>query len=114
MIQVTDAAAEKVRDYLAREKENLPQGGLRLYAQAGGCCGMRYGLALDEPQEGDQVFETAGIHVIIDAASVEHLEGATVDYRDGEDGQGFAIHNPNAAGGCSCGDGDEGCGEGCA
>jgi iron-sulfur cluster assembly protein len=108
MIQVTDAAADKVRDYLAREKESLPQGGLRLYAQAGGCSGVRYGLALDEPQEGDQVFETAGIHVIVDAMSLEHLEDATVDYRDGEGGEGFAILSPKATAGCCCGE-DGGC-----
>jgi iron-sulfur cluster assembly accessory protein len=111
MIQVTDAAAEKVKDHLAREKEQLPQGGLRLYAQPGGCSGMRYGLALDEPQEGDHIFDAAGIHVIVDPTSLEHLDGATVDYREGEDGEGFAIHNPKAASGCCCSDGGSGCSE---
>jgi iron-sulfur cluster assembly protein len=109
MIEVTDAAAEKVKDYLTREKENLPRGGLRLYAQAGGCSGVRYGLALDEPQDGDHIFDTAGIQVIVDPTSLEHLEGATVDYQNGEDGEGFAIRNPNAASSCSCGERGSGC-----
>jgi iron-sulfur cluster assembly protein len=111
MIEVTQAAAEKVKDYLTREKEHLPRGGLRLYAQAGGCSGFRYGLALDEPQEGDHIFDTAGIQLIVDAASLDHLEGATVDYQTGEDGEGFAIRNPNAAQGCSCGERGSGCSE---
>ncbi len=109
MIQVTEAAAEKVRDYLTREKESLPHGGLRLYAQAGGCSGWRYGLALDEPQDGDHVFSTSGIQVIIDATSLEHLEGATVDYQCNDDGEGFAIRNPNAAPRCSGGEPGSGC-----
>ena len=109
MIEVTQAAADKVKDYLTREKENLPRGGLRLYAQAGGCSGLRYGLALDEPQDGDHVIDTAGIQLIIDAASLEHLEGATVDYQSSDEGEGFAIHNPNAAPSCSCNEGGCGC-----
>jgi iron-sulfur cluster assembly protein len=109
MIQVTEAAAEKVKDHLTREKENLPRGGLRLYAQAGGCSGWRYGLALDEPQDGDHVFSTGGIQVIVDPTSLQHLDGATVDYQNGDEGEGFAIRNPNAAPPCSCGEPDSGC-----
>lgn len=108
MIQVTAAAADKVKTYLAQEKESLPEGGLRLYAQPGGCSGVRYGLALDEPQEGDHIFESAGIKLIVDAASLEHLEGAEVDFHEDQTGGGFAISNPNAQAGCSCSHGGGG------
>lgn len=109
MIEVTEAAAAKVKEHLTREKENLPRGGLRLYAQAGGCSGFRYGLALDEPQDGDHVFDAAGIRVIVDPTSLAHLEGATVDYQNSDEGEGFAIRNPNAAPNCSCGERGSGC-----
>jgi iron-sulfur cluster assembly protein len=108
MIQVTATAADKVKAYLAQEKESLPAGGLRLYAQPGGCSGFRYGLALDEPQDGDHIFESGGIKLIVDAASLEHLEGAEIDFHEDVTGGGFAINNPNAQGGCSCSHGEGG------
>lgn len=59
-------------------------------------------MALDEPHQTDTVLEMAGFKVMIDALSLQHLEGAEVDYAETVLGGGFRIHNPNAAGGgCS-------------
>ena len=104
MITLTTKAADKVKGILEQEKENLPEGGLRIYVQGGGCSGFQYGMVLDEVSEGDQVIEAEGVKVIVDPMSLRHLEGAEVDYKDDQGGGGFAIKNPNAAGGCGCGD----------
>ncbi len=103
MISLTPSAVDRVKGYLDQEKTNLPQGGLRVYVQAGGCSGMRYGLVLDEASEGDHVFETSGIKVIVDPTSLELLRGAEIDFRDDPEGGGFAVKNPNAAPTCNCG-----------
>jgi len=104
MINVTDKAIEKVKGFLEQEKASLPGGGLRIFVQGGGCSGVSYGMVLDEVAAGDEVFETHGLKVIVDPKSLPLLEGAEVDYKDDQGGGGFAIKNPNAAGGCGCGD----------
>jgi iron-sulfur cluster assembly accessory protein len=103
MIQLTDAAAAKVKGILEQEKTNIPQGGLRIYVQGGGCSGFQYGMVLDEAAEGDQIFEVDGVKVIVDPMSLRHLEGAQVDYKEDLMGGGFAIKNPNATSTCGCG-----------
>jgi iron-sulfur cluster assembly accessory protein len=103
MINLTTAATTKVKGILEQEKANIPEGGLRIYVQGGGCSGFSYGMVLDEAAEGDQVFETDGIKVIVDPMSLRYLEGAEVDYKEDLMGGGFAIKNPNATSSCGCG-----------
>ena len=116
MINLTNAAASKVKGILEQEKASIPQGGLRIYVQGGGCSGFQYGMVLDEAADGDQIFETDGIKVIVDPMSMRYLEGAEVDYKEDLMGGGFAIKNPNATSTCGCGHsfqaGSEGAGEG--
>jgi iron-sulfur cluster assembly accessory protein len=103
MINLTNAAATKVKGILEQEKANIPQGGLRIYVQGGGCSGFQYGMVLDEAAADDQIFETDGIKVIVDPHSLRYLEGAEVDYKEDLMGGGFAIKNPNATSTCGCG-----------
>jgi iron-sulfur cluster assembly accessory protein len=103
MINITEAAATKVKGILEQEKQSLPQGGLRIYVQGGGCSGFSYGMVLDEVTDEDQVFETDGIKVIVDPMSMRYLDGAEVDYKEDLMGGGFAIKNPNATSTCGCG-----------
>jgi iron-sulfur cluster assembly accessory protein len=103
MITLTTKAADKVKGILEQEKENLPEGGLRIYVQGGGCSGFQYGMVLDELSEGDQVIEAEGVKVFVDPMSLRHLEGAEVDYKEDLMGGGFAIKNPNAQSSCGCG-----------
>ncbi len=103
MINLTSAAADKVKNILTAEKENLPQGGLRIYVQGGGCSGFSYGMVLDEVSDGDQVFDAQGVKVIVDPMSIQYLNGAEVDYKEDLMGGGFAIKNPNATSTCGCG-----------
>jgi iron-sulfur cluster assembly accessory protein len=103
MITLTSNAAAKVKGILEQEKESLPQGGLRIYVQGGGCSGFQYGMVLDEVSDGDQVLELEGVKVIVDPMSLRYLEGAEVDYKEDLMGGGFAIKNPNAKSTCGCG-----------
>src|SRR5512134_924645 len=103
MITLTANAAAKVKGILEQEKESLPQGGLRIYVQGGGCSGFQYGMVLDEVADGDQVLELEGVKVIVDPMSLRYLEGAEVDYKEDLMGGGFAIKNPNAKSTCGCG-----------
>lgn len=103
MVNLTTAAAEKVKVILQQEDESLKDGGLRIYVQGGGCSGFSYGMVLDDVTEEDEVFEEQGVKVIIDPMSLKHLEGAQVDYKEELMGGGFAIKNPNATSTCGCG-----------
>ena len=103
MINLTPTAVDKVKTVLEQEKESMPQGGLRIYVQGGGCSGFSYGMVLDEVSEGDQVFEQEGVKVIVDPMSMKYLENAEVDYKEDLMGGGFAIKNPNATSTCGCG-----------
>ena len=51
----------------------------------------------------DSVSEAGGVKVVVDAASAPYLRGASLDYKDGLQGAGFAINNPNATRTCGCG-----------
>jgi iron-sulfur cluster assembly accessory protein len=103
MITLTTGASQKVKGILEQERASLPEGGLRIYVQGGGCSGFSYGMVLDEAAAEDQVFETDGIKLIVDPMSLRYLEGAEVDYKEDLMGGGFAVKNPNAKSSCGCG-----------
>ncbi len=100
---LTDGAAAKVGSLLAQEgRDDLR---LRIAVQPGGCSGLRYQLYFDERQiEGDIVSEFGGVQVVTDKMSAPYLMGATIDFVDTIEKQGFTIDNPNATGSCACGD----------
>jgi iron-sulfur cluster assembly accessory protein len=102
MITVTDSAVKQLQNILGEQAGGAARG-LRLFVETGGCCGMQYGMALDQPKEGDEVVDCSGVQVMIDAFSVQHLRGSTIDFADTPDGAGFRILNPNASDGCGCG-----------
>jgi iron-sulfur cluster assembly accessory protein len=102
-IILTDAAATKVSSLLAQEgRDDLR---LRIAVQPGGCSGLRYQLYFDEREiDGDLVSEFGGVQVVTDRMSAPYLMGATIDFVDTIEKQGFTIDNPNATGSCACGD----------
>jgi iron-sulfur cluster assembly accessory protein len=102
-INLTDAAAVKVSNLL--EQEGRDDLRLRIAVQPGGCSGLRYQLYFDERQiDGDVVSEFGSVQVVTDKMSAPYLGGATVDFVDTIEKQGFTIDNPNAGGSCACGD----------
>jgi iron-sulfur cluster assembly accessory protein len=102
-ITITDAAAVKVSNLLDQEGRNDLR--LRIAVQPGGCSGLRYQLYFDEQQiDGDVVSDFGGVQVVTDKMSAPYLGGATIDFVDTIEKQGFTIDNPNATGSCACGD----------
>jgi iron-sulfur cluster insertion protein len=102
LINVTEAAASKIRELLAEEGKN--ESGLRVFVQGGGCSGFQYGLMIEESGGvGDQLFESNGVKLFIDPVSISYLRGAEVDFVDTITGGGFTIKNPNATSTCGCG-----------
>jgi iron-sulfur cluster assembly accessory protein len=99
---LTEAAATKVRALLDQEgRDDLR---LRIAVQPGGCSGMQYQLFFDERVlDGDVQFEPHGVPLVVDRMSAPYLGGATIDFTDTIEQQGFTIDNPNATGGCACG-----------
>ena len=100
---LTDEAAAKVKALLQGEgREDLA---LRVAVQPGGCSGLRYQLFFDERSfDGDIVKVFGGVDVVTDRMSAPYLMGATIDFVDTIEKQGFTIDNPNATGSCACGD----------
>ena len=102
-IALTDTASAKVKHLLDQEgRDDLA---LRVAVQPGGCSGLRYQLFFDERSlDGDDVHDFGGVEVVVDRMSSPYLSGATIDFADRIDAQGFTIDNPNASGSCACGD----------
>jgi iron-sulfur cluster assembly accessory protein len=102
-VLLTEVAAEKVANLLAQEDRDDLR--LRIAVQPGGCSGLRYQLYFDERQvDGDIVSTFSGVQVVTDKMSGPYLTGATIDFVDTIEKQGFTIDNPNASGSCACGD----------
>ena len=102
MITLTDTAASKVKDLI--EAEGEPNLALRVAVRPGGCSGFSYEMFFDtDVAADDNLTDYAGVRVVVDASSAELLQGATLDYKDGLQGAGFAIENPNAQRSCGCG-----------
>jgi len=102
-IALSDAAAAKVAELIAQEgsAEDLA---LRVAVRPGGCSGFSYEMFFDSDIAEDDLQATySGVKVVVDAVSAPLLTGATLDYKDGLQGAGFAINNPNATRSCGCG-----------
>ena len=102
VVTITSMAAEKIKEFMAEEDGN-PQF-LRIYVQGGGCSGLSYGMGFEtEAEEDDKLIEENGVKVLVDSMSIDHLQGANVDYIESLMGSGFKINNPNVTKSCSCG-----------
>src|SRR3712207_4210887 len=101
-VQLTDVAAGKVRTLL--EQEGRDDLRLRVAVQPGGCSGLIYQLYFDERLlDGDALRDYDGVEVVVARMSVPYLDGATIDFADTIEKQGFTIDNPNAGSSCACG-----------
>ena len=102
-VELTEQAKSKVRALISAEgRDDLR---LRVAVQPGGCSGLIYQLYFDELlEESDSVKDFDGVEVVVDKMSVPYLDGASIDFEDTIQKQGFTIDNPNAAGSCACGD----------
>jgi iron-sulfur cluster assembly accessory protein len=101
-VNLTDTAVEKVRELIASEEEEGLA--LRMAVRPGGCSGFSYEMYFDaEVDDSDIVEEFEDVRVLVDPQSAEMVRGATLDYKEGLMGAGFAIDNPNVTRSCGCG-----------
>lgn len=102
-VVLTPVAVDKVRSLLsAEDRDDLV---LRIAVQPGGCSGLRYQLYFDDRSlDGDVTTDYEGVKVVTDKMSAPYLGGASIDFMDTIEAQGFTIDNPNATGSCACGD----------
>ena len=96
------AAVDKLKELVA--EEGNPNLMLRVFVQGGGCSGFQYGFTFDEAKnEDDFDFAYDEVRVVVDAMSMQYLNGASIDYREDLQGASFTIKNPQAASTCGCG-----------
>jgi iron-sulfur cluster assembly protein len=101
-ITMTEAAQAHVSRYLVNRGHGV---GVRLGVKTTGCSGLSYVLEfVDDLQEGDQVFETGDVKVIVDAKSMVYLDGTELDYLKEGLNEGFQFRNPNVSAECGCGE----------
>ncbi len=103
MVEITQAAKSRIIDLLI--DENNPKLALRTFVQGGGCSGFSYGFTFDEEKNEDD-FEfpiNEQYNVLVDAMSMQYLQGAKIDYKEEIMGSQFVITNPNASSSCGCG-----------
>ena len=101
-ISLTEAASAKVAELI--EQEGNPELALRVAVRPGGCSGFSYEMFFDTDVAQDDVTTLFGpVKVVVDPASASLLEGSTLDFKDGLQGAGFSINNPNASRTCGCG-----------
>jgi iron-sulfur cluster assembly protein/iron-sulfur cluster insertion protein len=102
VIVLTNTATDKVRSLM--EQEGVNDLALRVSVRPGGCSGFSYEMFFDtDVADDDATADFSGVKVVVDQSSAMLLEGATLDYKDGLQGAGFAIDNPNAQRTCGCG-----------
>jgi iron-sulfur cluster assembly protein len=103
-IHVTEKAATKIRELLAKEGVPADSGGLRIGVRGGGCSGLTYAMRLEtEPRSRDNIIEEFGARVFVDPKSFAYLSDTTLDYQESLIRNGFVFQNPHAARTCGCG-----------
>jgi iron-sulfur cluster assembly protein len=101
MISITEQAARKIQTLLA--EKGVAEGGLRVKVVGGGCSGLTYKMEIDQPRDGDKVFEHNGAKIVVDRKSFLYLKGTELDYKEELMASGFNLRNPNVKRSCGCG-----------
>ncbi len=101
MINLTENAVAKIKELFA--EENNPNLLLRVFVQGGGCSGFQYGFTFDETKQEDDFDVPGEVPVVVDAMSMQYLQGAEVDYKEDLMNSSFVINNPQAQSTCGCG-----------
>jgi iron-sulfur cluster assembly accessory protein len=101
-VLATENAVKKLIEL--KQAESSDSSFLRMGVKPGGCSGYSYEMFFDtEEFDGDVVEEYGDVNIVVDAQSLEHIKGSTLDYREGLMETGFSIDNPNVSRTCGCG-----------
>jgi len=102
MIQVTDVAAKKIKQNLARRGSGM---GIRLGVRTTGCSGLAYVLEyIDAVNSEDIAYEQDGYVIVVDPKSSAYLDGLEIDYVRQGLNEGFEFINPLEKDRCGCGE----------
>ena len=86
MLTVTDKAAQYLREALGRRQDEMPEALRIVYTEQG------YQLRLDDPKQGDQVFEHEGQSYLLVGEEVsEALGGAMIDVHESPQGASLTL-----------------------
>lgn len=101
-ILATESAVKKLNEL--KLEESSENSFLRMGVKPGGCSGFSYEMFFDTDKfDGDVIEEYEGVNIVVDEQSLEHVKGATLDYKEGLMESGFSIDNPNVSRTCGCG-----------
>lgn len=102
-IELTEKAARKFKEIIA--KNGIPDAALRVGVSGVGCSGLTYEMRFEKskPLPEDEVFESFGVKIYVDSASIRQIDGTKIDYIESKDCDGFAFYNPNIKPVCGCG-----------
>src|SRR5688572_6146081 len=97
VLLVTEVARERILEL--RAQEEAPDGlGLRIEVTGARGVEYTYDLSFDpvaEAADDDVIHDSAGLPVIVPAASVDKLKGATLDVPSDASQGGLVLRNPN-------------------
>jgi len=102
-ITLTETAAGEVQRYM--ESQKVEKGtALRVGVAGGGCSGLQYtlGFETDFDPVVDTRYEQHGVALVVAKKVALHMDGTTIDFREGPMGSGFSIENPNVPSGGGC------------
>jgi iron-sulfur cluster assembly accessory protein len=102
VVLATESAVRKLKEL--KEAESSDDSFLRMGVKPGGCSGLSYEMFFDtEKSENDFTEQYGEVSIVVDNQSVDHIRGATLDYKEGLMETGFSIDNPNVSRTCGCG-----------
>ena len=101
-IELTQSAAKQISGYMTKQEGAL---GLRFGVKNAGCSGFAYTVDMtNEILDGDEVFESLGVTVIVDKTHLEQIDGTQIDYESDGFASAFKFKNPKVVDECGCGE----------
>ena len=89
-VLATDSAVKKLVEL--KTEEGADDSFLRMGVKPGGCSGFSYEMFFDTDKfDGDVIEEYDGVNIVVDGQSLEHVKGATLDYKEGLMESGFLL-----------------------
>ena len=101
-VGLSESAVKQLSSLIEAEGNNDQM--LRITVNGGGCSGFTYSFDFDDKSnDDDKTFETDGVKVVVDVASLEFIDGAVLNFVESLGGTHFTLENPNATSSCGCG-----------
>lgn len=102
-VTLTESAATRVNTMISKRGSGL---GLRVTTKVSGCAGFSYVVDYaDAITEDDHVYESFGVQIVVDSASLKNINGMEIDYvKESLLNEGFDFKNPKVKDSCGCGE----------